>query len=681
MHNFLLELLVEEIPANFQAKIVDEFKNIMLAEFEKAKIIYETPEAYITPRRIVFSANLNEQTEEYFEEKKGPQTSSQQNIIEKFMESNGISSNGCFEKNIDKKVFLFASIKHESKNTSNLLGEIIKKCISNISCPKSMCWGVHRFSFIRPIRNILSIYNGRLIDINFDEIDLRSSDFTFGHRFLSNYKIYPKNIEDYFKKTKEQHIIVDHHERKSSILSEIKKLESAYSISVDVTEQLLNEVVGLVEYPVVLIGKIPDKFMTLPEEVITTPLRKHQRYFSTSIGNRLSPFFIFIANIDAEDGGKMVTLGNERVLNARLEDALFFFETDLQNSLDSYLEKLKKIAVNEKLGTIFDRIKRISLICNYICKELHIDDSTIEDLNRIAILAKCDLSTSMVCEFTELQGIVGAYYANIQGESEIVCEAIRDQYKSADELISKTSAIYSFADKIEILTGFFAIGKEPTGSKDPFALRRAAITILKIIKKYDLSLDLKAAVQYTFNNLIIVDKKSDTVNNVVKFIMERLKILLKESGINHNVAASMTMEENDVLCIYKKAEILNQILQTEEGKKLSQGYRRAKNIIKSNTTMDVNQELFMESAENKLLLAIEVFENRLITIAQNKHYDICNKFREQLNAFLALESTVSDFFDSVLVNTENQQIRSNRLNLLTKLIFAFQSLKIESSLE
>lgn len=676
MNNFLLEILVEEIPARFQAKAIAEFEKLITDEFDKQRISYKNVESLISPRRIVFSADLSDQTLAFQEEKKGPQTTASSEIIEKFLKANNVTRNSCIEKSVGKKTFIFVTTQHESKNTKDCLAEIIKTSISNLSWKKSMHWGSHQMHFVRPIRNILAVFNGQIVDFEFKEIGLKSSNQTVGHRFLAPKPFSVQTLEEYKNKLKENFVIVDRNQRKQIILDEIKTIESDHNISVVVSEDLMEEVVGLVEYPVVLLGRVPDKFMQLPEEAIITPMKVHQRYFPTRTTNgNLAPYFVFVANNVSIDSGKTIVQGNERVLNARLADALFFFETDLQKPLESHLDSLKKITFNVKLGSVYDRIQRVISLC-------HFASSIIEDLKgredllvRIATLAKCDLSTSMVYEFTELQGIMGAHYARIQGEDPEVCTAIKEQYLQGHELSSKISALFSLIDKVELITSFFAIGKEPTGSKDPFALRRAAISILKIIRKYEINVDLETLIQKAFDQLPIDNASPNTVSKVSDFIMERLKVLLKDSGIDHDVILSFTSNTKDILLIFQKSTILNDFLKTPKGEKLMLGYKRAKNIIETNSSTDVSSSLLAEPEEKVLFEKVNELENLLKSI-RNQNEEICETFKKELEACISIEEYISDFFDKVLVNTENSLAKQNRLNLLTRVVDLFSTVVI-----
>lgn len=676
MSNFLLEVLVEEIPARFQAGAIAEFEKLMTNEFDKQKISYSDVKSFISPRRIVFSADLSEQTQDFQEEKKGPQVTAPAEIIEKFLKANNVTRENCFEKTIDKKTFLFLAIHHEAKNTRDCLADIIKKSITSLSWKKSMHWGSHQMHFVRPIRNILAVFGGQVVDFSFDEIGLKSTNQTFGHRFLAPAAFSVQNTEDYLGKLKKNFVVVDREQRRKIVLDEIKFIEQENGISVIVSEDLMNEVIGLVEYPVVLMGKVPSKFMKLPEEAIITPMKVHQRYFPTrDKDGKLAPYFVFVANNVAIDDGKTIISGNERVLNARLADALFFFETDLQKPLDSHLDSLKKITFNVKLGSVFDRIQRVTNLCQFAVAELKnqnafINENTENLLVRIATLAKCDLSTSMVYEFTELQGIMGAHYARIQGENSEVCTAIREQYQQGYDLSSPISAFYSLVDKIELITSFFAIGKEPTGSKDPFALRRAAISILKIIKKYDIEADLEKLSQKAFEQLPGNDLNPKTVERVIAFIMDRFKVLLKDSGIDHDIIQSLINHSHDVLSIYQKSAILNEIMKTPKGEKLISGYKRAKNIIEDNNSTEVSKLLFSEDAEKVLFDKINKLEVQLSEIEQQKS-DICTQFEKELEICVGMEEYISDFFDKVLVNTEDRVVKQNRLNMLTKLVSLF----------
>ena len=676
MSNFLLEILVEEIPARFQAGAIAEFEKLMTAEFDRQRISYSDVRSFISPRRIVFSADLGEKTQDFKEEKKGPQITASAEVIGKFLKANGVTRENCFEKTIDKKTFLFLAMHHAAKNTSDCLAEIIKKSISSLSWKKSMHWGSHQMHFVRPIRNILAVFGGKVVDFWFDEIGLKSTNQTFGHRFLAPATFSVQNTEDYLRKLKENFVVVDREQRRRIVLDEIKSIERKYGISVVVSEDLMNEVVGLVEYPVVLMGKVPSKFMKLPEEAIITPMKVHQRYFPTrDKDGKLAPYFVFVANNSTLDGGQTIIAGNERVLNARLADALFFFETDLQKPLDSHLDSLKKITFNVKLGSVFDRIQRVTNLCRFAAAELKnqnsfIDESTEDLLVRIATLAKCDLSTSMVYEFTELQGIMGAHYARIQGENPEVCTAIREQYLQGDELSSPISAFYSLVDKIELITSFFAIGKEPTGSKDPFALRRAAISILKIIKKYDIKADLEKLSKKAFEQLPGSDLNPKTVERVIAFIVERFKVLLKDDGIDHDIILSLINSSSDVLLIYQKSAILNEIMKTPKGERLMLGCKRAKNIIGSNASTEVSRLLLSEDEEKTLFSKINELETQLSEI-ERQESDICEQFEKELEACVGMEEYVSDFFDKVLVNSEDQVVKQNRLNMLTKLVQLF----------
>ncbi len=680
MNNFLVELLVEEIPARFQAEAITNFKKLLMEKLRNNGIEFSDVQSYVTPRRLVFSANLNDKIPAFIEEKKGPQTSAPQDIIKKFLKAAGVTRKECIEKVIDKKTFLFAQIEHPAKDTANLLASIVKGAILEIHWPKSMHWGTHSFKFVRPLRNILCKFDGKLVNINFDEINIKSTDYTVGHRFISPQKIFSKSIDDYLNKMRDACVVVDQENRKQIILERCNKLGGKHFAYVDVTENLLNEIVGLVEYPVVLVGKIPEKFMRLPEEVIITSMRAHQRYFpARNSDGKLAPYFVFVANNIAEDGGDTIIAGNQRVLNARLSDALFFLETDLKIPLEFQLEKLKKIVFNEKLGTVFDRITRIISICNHLCDALqkgglNFNSGFRDILERAALLAKCDLPTNMVCEFTELQGIIGAHYAQLQGEKVEVCEIIRDQYKSIENISSIAAALFSLADKIEIVTGFFAIGKEPTGSKDPFALRRATIGILKIIKKYDLSIDLKEIIQRAFDKLClsIENLNKNTVEKVMEFILDRLKVVLKENDIQHEVINAVIFVNNDILQIFKKAEILNEAFKVEIGKKLISIYKRAKNIIQ-NKQRDSIVEFLLKEAEEKNLFAATDALKKSIDDLEKLNINPIEKFSKKLTICISMEKVMSNFFNNVLVNTDDEKVQKNRVSLLTNLISVLDS--------
>ncbi|MDR0580722.1 MAG: glycine--tRNA ligase subunit beta [Holosporaceae bacterium] len=671
MNNFLLELMTEEIPSRMQASAISEFEKLMMEELEKFRIAYDSIRSYISPRRMVFSARLSAKIEEFIEEKKGPQIASSPEIIKKFLQVHNAAIGDCCEKELDKKIFLFVKIKRPARNTAEILGDVIKNAMGKISWKKSMRWGRNKFYFARPLRNIMAIFGDQPLDISFDEIGLRSCDHTYGHRSLAPQRIEARNVDEYLEKMRNSFVIVDSNERERIIREKFKELESKLSVFIEVDEKLLEEVIGLVEYPVVLLGKIPEKFMKLPDETIITPMRVCQRYFPVRNGEKLAPYFVFVANNAAADEGKTIIAGNEKVLAARLADALFFFETDLQKPLESRLEDLKKITFNEELGTIFDRVNRVANVCDYLCESLGIEDTQF--LKRAAILAKCDLSTNMVCEFPELQGIMGARYARIQKESPDVCAAIRDQYRPATEISNRVSALFSMADKIELIATFFAIGKEPTGSKDPFALRRAAIGILKIIEKFQFDLDLKRIVERAILQLSNNCLKSDTVERVYSFILDRLKAVLKESGVQQNILNAVASHEDRILYIFLKSRILNDIVRDDLGEKLLSAHKRMKNLVLSNNCTFIDEKLFQEREEVILWEKINELEKALLEIKNNGgNFD--ERFRKQLSACMKIEQTLADFLDNVLVNVDDEQIRQNRLSLLTKLFFIFNGI-------
>ncbi|MDR0677383.1 MAG: glycine--tRNA ligase subunit beta [Holosporaceae bacterium] len=669
MNDFLLELMVEEIPSRIQSMGISTFEKLMTEELEKYRIVFDNLQSYVSPRRIVFGAKLAAKSEEFFEEKKGPQINASPEVISNFLKANRVSRSDCFEKEINKKNFLFVKIKHESINTAKLLGDIIKNAIYKIPWEKSMHWGKHQFYFVRPLRGIMAIYNGKHFKMGIDEIELESRNFTFGHRFLAPQKIHAENIESYLDKMRNAFVIVDSCERKNLILNSFK-----LNFPIEIDEKLLEEVVGLVEYPVVLVGKIPEKFMKLPEEAIIVPMRVHQRYFPVRIDGKLAPFFAFVSNNIAVDGGKNIIRGNERVLNARLEDALFFFETDLQVSLESRLEKLKKIVFNDKLGTVFERVNRISSICDYICEDLkqRSPDSPNENtaifLRRASLLAKCDLATNMVSEFPELQGIIGACYAQIQGEKSEVCQIIKEQYHSTNDISNHLSALFSLADKIEIIVSLFAIGKEPTGSKDPFALRRAAIGILKIIKKFSIDIDLSEIIRKALLKLSEASVIEKIVEKIRFFINERFKSILEDSEIEHEIAIAVVEAGDTPLNTFLRAGILNNFLQSDLGKKTIAMCKRIKNIILDNRNSCVDESLFQTKEEKNLLDQIKKFEHVIVEIDRNSSKNFSEKLQEKLWECAKLHRSVSDFFDEILINSDELRIKQNRINLLTKLI-------------
>lgn len=662
MSSLLIELMVEEIPARMQIDAIENFSKLLTNAFDEARIVYKNVNVCVSPRRIVFSADMSPVVDGFVEEKKGPQANAPTQIVDKFLKSNGISRADCVEKEFNRKRFVVAYIKHEEQKTIDLLPAIIKAAIVNIPWPKSMHWGDHLFYFVRPLRGIMSVFDDQLISIEIKRINLTSRDYTFGHRFLDPRRIEANSFSEYRQKMHDSFVIVDHRERRQIILDEIKKIEKINGIEVEVCEPLMNEIVGLVEYPIVLLGRLPEKFMILPEEAIIMPMRVYQRYFPTRKDGKLAPYFVFVANNVTVDNGKTIIKGNERVLNARLADALFFFKTDLLKPLDASVDRLRKIVFHESLGSIYDRVSRIVQVCGYVCDALgdKVSEEDRKHLIRASQLAKCDLTTNMVYEFTELQGVMGAHYARIQGEDEAVCLAIGNQYKMADDIFDFVSALLYIADRIELISGFFAVGKTPTGSKDPFALRRAAIGIVKIMRKFDMDIDLKQLVLNTLNcfNFNIEDK-SQLANKIVEFICERLKVLLKSEGIAHEIVASLINSDSNILLICRKSVELNKFLLTEKGNRLHLCYKRARNIVGDSKDECVDNSLLQEPEEKILYLSINQFRQKVGQAIDVKTY---------LDLSSEMIPVVESFFEKVLVNIDDPKLKRNRLNLLTRFL-------------
>ena len=656
MDNFLLEILVEEIPARFQGKVRQDFEQLLIAGLEAACVKYDNVRTFITPRRIVAVAKLESETVAFVEEKKGPQISASSEVINKFLVANNISRENCVEKEVNGKTFLYAQLDHASRRTADVLPDIICNAIRQIPWARAMHWGEHTFHFVRPLRQLFGLFNGDVLSFSLQEIGVSSCDHTVGHRFLAPQAIYPRTPDDYFTQIGSAFVIVDQNERKNKIADQLKK------ISAQITDDLLDEVTGLVEYPVVLVGHIPEQYMSLPREVIVTPMKVHQKYFPIVENGELAPKFAIVANNIAADGGATIINGNERVLNARLSDALFFFDVDRKKHLVSYRENLRKIVFQEQLGTVLDRTDRIASVCGYLCDLIRtplLSSNTRDLLVRTAELAKCDLSTNMVGEFPELQGIMGSYYAKLDGEDQCVCDAIRDQYSTADDIETIFSALYFMADQLELIVAFFSIGKEPTGSKDPFALRRAAIGVLKIIRKFDLSLDLLQLVRWIAENLFSADVSVPV--RVINFIFDRLRVMLKNENIPHDIIDLMLKRNDDVALVCKRASVWCR--HVDEINRWSDCIKRIQNIVADNVDTTLDTALLREPAEIDLFNSLNSYRKLDSTVSDDP-------VTQQLKAMIELEKVVTVFFDEILVNSPDKDLRKNRINLLTSVLQA-----------
>jgi glycyl-tRNA synthetase beta chain len=654
MPELLLELFSEEIPARMQSKAADDLKSIVTNALVDAGLTYEGAQVHATPRRLVLSVEgLQTKAADTREERKGPRTDAPQQAIDGFLKSTGMALDQLTIQDDKKGQFYIAVIKKAGRTTVEVVAEIVPDMIRKFPWPKSMRWGSGSLKWVRPLQSILCTFDGEVVDFEVDGI--KSGNTTKGHRFLSEGLIEVRRFEDYAQKLYDAHVIVDANVRAETIRAEAKNLAFAQGLDMIEDEALLREVAGLVEWPVVLMGSFDKNFLSVPPEVIVTTIKNNQKCFCLrDASGALSHHYLIISNMVASDGGKTIIAGNNKVIAARLSDAKFFWDQDRKTSLQDLLPKLDGITFHAKLGMEGERIKRIETLAAEIAKTIGAD---VEKTKLAARLAKTDRVSAMVGEFPELQGLMGRYYALDQGIDAEVADAIRDHYKPqgpSDSIpVSKIGQAVALADKIDTLVGFWAIDEKPTGSKDPYALRRAALGVIRIL------IDKSLRLRLTHGG-----------DDLLAFFADRLKVYLKDQGARHDLidAVFSLGGQDDLLMVVRRVEALSSFLETDDGKNLLSGVKRAANILKIEEKKDgakfsgkVDANLLMKAEERDLHTAV----NAAASLA---HKAIAAEdFNAAMKAIAKLRAPVDAFFENVTVNDTNPDYRTNRLRLLNRI--------------
>lgn len=709
MAQLLLELFSEEIPAGLQIKAVDEFKVKMFERLKADSLPYDSVECYATPRRVVIVVEgLPKTQEDSVIERRGPRVDAPEKAVGGFLKSTGLSLDDLEKRKTDKGEFYFAVIKKEGRAVAEVLVESLQEMICSFTWAKSMKWGEHAVRWVRPLHSILCIFDGEKLPISFGHIT--ASNSTKGHRFLSSGAFEVANFADYKKKLEDNFVILDIEKRKKIIENDSHNIAHSCGLSVKHDEKLLSEVAGLVEWPVTLLGHIEEKFLSVPKEALITSMRSHQKYFSLIDGaGDLAPYFIVISNIKTEDKGAKITAGNERVLSARLEDAKFFWDQDRRTSLESRGEKLKKVIFHAKLGTVAEKTDRISELAKLI--SVWIPRANLVLVERAAKLCKADLATEMVGEFPELQGLMGSYYALESKENEAVAQAIKDHYSPIGPNDSCPDAPLSIAvalaDKVDSLVGLFAINEKPTGSKDPYALRRAALGVIRIILENNLRIPLRLLFEKSISKypksllksekkglkiLPVVGDKSENakskqariIDELLNFFADRLKVTLKEKNVRHDLIQAVFDggNEDDFSRLITRVNALQEFLSTENGVNLVAAYKRATNIVlaeekKTRTKYDGSPERsLLEATEERQLFGL--FSEVKSSIDKNLKNEQFTNVMAELAKF---RKPVDDFFENVTVNCDKDNVRKNRLLLLSQLRFSLNKVANFSKIE
>ena len=672
MNNYLLlEIGVEELPSRFGQTTLDQIENNLSKLLKEERINFDNIEKYATPRRLTFVIkNLADKATDLEEEVKGPAkkiaVDDDGNFTKPalgFMKSKGLDTENVYFKQLGNAEYLFGTIKQEGKHTSEVLKTIVPEAIKNVTFPKAMRWGGKNMRFARPIRWMVALLNNEVLDIDLEGI--KSSNITRGHRFLGEKEFEVNSVEEYFEKLDKNFVVLDQHKRKEMIREQAVEVAKSLGGEVELDEDLLEEITFLVEYPTAFYGEFDEEYVKLPKEVVTTPMKEHQRYFPVLKDGKLLPNFIAVRNGDS-NRIDLVKAGNEKVLRARLADALFFYHEDTKKPLESFVDKLQTVVFQAKLGTVYDKTLRIEKLSQVILNELNMTESK-ENTLRAAKLCKADLVTNMVFEFTELQGIMGRDYAQVSGENEEVCQGIFEHYlpRFAGDILPETNTgiALSIADKLDSIAGFFAIGIKPSGSQDPYALRRQALGILSILLDRKLSVNLNNLINAALDNYSNLEfNKEEVASQIVEFFVERVKNLFKDLGIRYDVIdAVLNNNLDDISDIHTRALELNRWLQKDELVEMLTAFNRVATLAEKATTDIVKEDLLKEDAEIKLYNGFKEIKSNVESLLLDK------KYNEALDAFATLRPLVDNLFDNVMVMDKDEAIKENRLGLLKQI--------------
>lgn len=742
MPDLLLEFFSEEIPARMQARAADDLKKMVTDRLVAAGLTYEGAKAFATPRRLALTVQgVPARQPDLKEERKGPKVGAPEQAIAGFLRAAGLTSIDQAKVQADKKGdFYVALTERPGQDTLHLLATMIPEIVRAFPWPKSMRWGSGKLNWVRPLHSIVATFGPETeepVVVPFDIDGIKGGDVTRGHRFLAPGEFTVRRFDDYVAKLEAAKVVLDASRRMDIIRADARNAAFAQGYELVEDEGLLAEVAGLVEWPVVLMGEFDTSFLAIPGEVIRSTIRTNQKCFvlRDPATAKLVNKFILVANIEATDGGKAIVAGNERVIRARLSDAKFFYETDLKTRLEDRLPKFDGIVFHEKLGTQAERIARITALAGQLASLVKAD---VVKAERAAQLCKADLLTEVVGEFPELQGLMGRYYAQAQGEDEAVAHACEDHYrpKGPDDLVpaDPVSIAVALADKIDTLVGFWAIDEKPTGSKDPYALRRAALGLIRIVIDNQLRLPLRRQLWRHFGSVerdealaaafavlhplhdqivnisatdielamkleVLVDASERAASSpklvqahsylkqtddLLSFFADRLKVQLREQGARHDlVDAVFALEgQDDLLMVVRRVEALGKFLDSDDGKNLLAGVKRASNILRIEEKKDgksyngaVDAKLLDAAEEKALAAAVATAKSEAASAVAKED------FAAAMTALAKLRPTVDAFFDKVTVNADDKNVRANRLTLLNEIREATRAVADFSKIE
>ena len=687
MPELLLEILSEEIPARMQENATEDLKRIVVKGLNDIGLDFVSANSYVTPRRIaVVVDGLPNNTPEVSEERRGPRVGAPKKAIDGFVGGLGLTLNDLEKRKTEKGEFYFAVLSKTGQKTVVLLKGLLEEAISKVPWPKSMRWASNTERWVRPIHSLICIFDGNVIPVSYGSCTADRK--TSAHRFLTNALVEVADFADYKKTLETGYVLIDPKDRRSKILGEIEILATKEQLTLLEDQALLDEVVGLVEWPIALMGHMDEAFLEIPQEVLTTTMRKNQKYFALiAPDGTLAPRFIMIVNKETPDQGASIIAGNERVLRSRLADAKFFWDQDRQSSLESRLNRLEAITFHAKLGTLAEKVARVGKLAIPLADVVGANKQLV---GRAAQLAKADLVTAMVGEFPEVQGVMGRYYALNDGEAKEVAQAIEEHYAPAGPSdfcpMAPVSVTLALADKIDTLVGFWAIDEKPTGSKDPYALRRAALGIIRLVVENSHRLNLMDAFSHAWKIAGYRGNQRSALEGLLQFFYDRLRVYLRGKGVRHDLISSIFSNgiEDDLVRFLTRVDVLETFLKTDDGVNLLAAYKRAVTILRIEEKKDKKTYDYSEGLDHRLLTEkneISLSETLIEILPTVKSALAVENYSGAMGSLASTRDLIDSFFNTVTVNCDDPLVRKNRLMILSLIRASFDQIADFSEIE
>ena len=687
MPELLLEILSEEIPARMQGNAADNLKRIVVESLNDIGLEFVSANSYVTPRRLaVVVDGLPNNTPEVSEERRGPRVDAPKKAIDGFVGGLGLTLNDLEKRKTEKGEFYFAVLSKTGQKTVVLLKGLLEEAISKVPWPKSMRWAGNTERWVRPIHSLICIFDGNVIPVSYGSCTADRK--TSAHRFLTNALVEVADFADYKKTLETGYVLIDPKDRRSKILGEIEILATKEQLTLLEDQALLDEVVGLVEWPIALMGHMDEAFLEIPQEVLTTTMRKNQKYFALiAPDGTLAPRFIMIVNKETPDQGASIIAGNERVLRSRLADAKFFWDQDRQSSLESRLNRLEAITFHAKLGTLAEKVARVGKLAIELADVVGANKQLV---GRAAQLAKADLVTAIVGEFPEVQGVMGRYYALNDGEAKEVAQAIEEHYAPAGPSdfcpMAPVSVTLALADKIDTLVGFWAIDEKPTGSKDPYALRRAALGIIRLVVENSHRLNLMDAFSHAWKIAGYRGNQQSALEGLLQFFYDRLRVYLRGKGVRHDLISSIFSNgiEDDLVRFLTRVDVLETFLKTDDGVNLLAAYKRAVNILRIEEKKDKKTYDYSEGLDHRLLTEkneISLSETLIEILPTVKSALAVENYSGAMGSLASTRDLIDSFFNTVTVNCDDPLVRKNRLMILSLIRASFDQIADFSEIE